>query len=427
MVKKFFIFGLLFFGLSAAISAQSGRRIQSSSPVTSATPREEIPLTSNGETGLPEVGYSESAPNRPRTLSVRPNLRNDKKDKDKKDKKDKKETKKQTPTTNTSATVANPDDDGEVLKVETNLVSIPVSVYDRNGLYIPNLRKENFKIFEDGKEQEVAYFGTSDKPFTVVLLIDVSPSTEYKIEQIQDAAVAFVEQLKPQDSVMVIQFDSGVKVLTKPELTNDREKIRKAIYDTGFGGGTSLYDAVDFSLRKRLEKVEGRKAIVLFTDGVDTTSRRADFESTVREAEESDAMIFPIYYNTYLDGRGIGSGGVMQTSPILNFPLPGVGMGGGTYGSSEEHARGRAYLEELAGATGGRVFRPNSTPGGLNAAFEGIAEELRKQYNIGYYPQEESQAGTRKQIKVRVDRPRLIVRARDSYIVGDSNQTQGSN
>lgn len=425
MLKKLFVFGLMIFGLCAVVSAQSGRRVKNPAPATvsTGTPLEEIPLTSNGEKGAPEVGYSESAPNSARRLSVRPAARSEKKDK-----KDKKSETKQ-PQTTAQTTGAGTNEEDEVLKIETNLVSIPVSVYDRNGIYIPNLKKEDFKIFEDGKEQEVAYFGTSDKPFTVVLLIDVSPSTEYKIEQIQEAAIAFVNQLKPQDNVMVIQFDSSVDVLTKPELTNDREKIYKAINNTGFGGGTSLYDAVDVSLRKKLGKIEGRKAIVLFTDGVDTTSNRADFESTVRDAEESDALIFPIYYNTFLDGRGGifgGGGGVMSTPPGLGIPLPG-GMGGGnTMGSSEEHARGRAYLEELAAATGGRVFRPNSSAGGLNEAFEGIAEELRKQYNIGYYPQDEAQAGTRKQIRVRVNRPRLVVRAKDSYIVGEGNQTQSS-
>jgi Ca-activated chloride channel homolog len=425
MFKKLFVFGLLIFGLCAVASAQSGRRIRGGVPETVSTgaTREEIPLTSNGEKGDPEVGYSESAPNSARRLSVRPVARNI----EKKDKKTKKTETKQPQTTNASATVAGADDD-EVLKVETNLVSIPVSVYDRNGVYIPNLKKEDFKIFEDGKEQEVAYFGTSDKPFTVVLLLDVSASTEYKIEQIQDAAIAFINQLKPQDNVMVVQFDSNVKVLTKPEFTNDRQRIYKAINDTGFGGGTSLYDAVDFSLRKRLDQIEGRKAIVLFTDGVDTTSNRANFESTVRDAEESDALIFPIYYNTFLDGGGIfgGGGGVMSTPPGLSIPLPGGIGGGNANGSSEEHARGRAYLDELAAATGGRVFRPNSSAGGLNAAFEGIAEELRRQYNIGYYPQDDAQAGTRKQIRVRVNRPRLVIRAKDSYIVGESDQTQSS-
>ena len=306
--------------------------------------------------------------------------------------------------------------DDEVVKVETNLVTIPVSVFDRNGLYIPGLDQDNFRIFEDGKEQEIAYFGTTDKPFTVILLIDTSPSTAYKIEEIQAAATAFVDQLKPQDSVMVIEFASNVHVLT--EATNDRQKIYKAIRRADWGGGTSLYDAVDFSLRKRLSKVAGRKAIVLFTDGVDTTSSRANYDSTIDMAEEADSLIFPIYYNTFFGNNGGGS-----SIPNIN----GGGIGGrimnrqGT--TAADYQRGRAYLNELAAYTGGRVFRPDSTPGGLTAAFEGIAEELRRQYNIGYVPKDEGKPGQRKEIKVRVDRPNLVLRARDSYIVGAAAST----
>lgn len=301
--------------------------------------------------------------------------------------------------------------EGEV-KVETTLVTIPVSVFDRNGLYIPNLKQADFKIFEDGKEQEIAYFGTSEKPFTVILLIDTSPSTEYKIDEIRAAAVAFVDQLKPQDRVMVIEFDANVNVLTEP--TGDRQAIYKGIRKADFGGGTSLYEAVDFSLKKRLNAIEGRKAIVLFTDGVDTTSSgRTTYDTTLALAEESDALIFPIYYNTYFDNRqGIG----FPTSGTIFDPPQRQPRGT----RPEDYALGRKYLEELADYTGGRVFRPESTPGGLTNAFEGIAEELRRQYQIGYTPADDGKPGQRKTIKVRVNRPNLVIRSRDSYIVGDS-------
>ena len=297
--------------------------------------------------------------------------------------------------------------DDDIVKVETNFITIPVSVFDRNGLYVPGLTEDNFRIFENGKEQEIAYFGTTDKPFTVILLIDTSPSTAYKIEEIQEAAIAFVDQLKPQDSVMVIEFDRGVHVLT--ESTNERQRIYKAIRKADWGDGTSIYEAVEYSLKKRLSKIAGRKAIVLFTDGVDTTSTRSDYESSLDIAEESDSLIFPIYYNTFFNNR-VGSGS----------PYP--GMGGrilnpqGT--SAADYQRGRQYLNDLAAYTGGRVFRPEATPGGLTAAFEGIAEELRRQYSIGYIPTDEGKPGQRKEIKVRVDRPNLVLRARDSYIVG---------
>ncbi|MEP6944904.1 MAG: VWA domain-containing protein [Acidobacteriota bacterium] len=373
--------------------AQSGRRIEKpaitpSAPVVSedAPPqysesKTQAPRRTRPQIGLPKLGGDATA---------KPNVSGD----------------------------AGPVTDDEVLKVETNLITIPVSVYDRNGLYIPGLKQEDFKIFEDGKEQNVAYFGTTDKPFTVVLLIDTSPSTAYKIEEIHDAAIAFVDQLKPQDSVMVIEFNENIRVRAEP--TNDREAIYRAIRRTSFGGGTSLYDAVDFSLRKRLSKISGRKAIVLFTDGVDTTSGRATYDSTVDIAEEADALIFPIYFNTFFDSVGGGGG---TGIPNVNSGQMGGILGGQRGTLAADYRLGRAYLNDLAAYTGGRVFRPESTPGGLAAAFEGIAEELRRQYNIGYIPDDEGKPGQRKSIKVRVDRPNLAIRARDSYIVGASAGT----
>jgi VWFA-related protein len=181
-----------------------------------------------------------------------------------------------------------------------------------------------------------------------------------------------------------------------------------------------LYNAVDEALRKQLSKIEGRKAVVLFTDGVDTTSRSNTYDGTVNYAEESDALIFPIYYNTYLDGRGVGGGGIFGGGGINGGVIPGSSNGNMVGMDAESYALGRRYLNDLAEVTGGRVFRPENTPGGLTNAFEGIAEELRRQYNIGYVPNGEGKPGQRKQIKVRVDRPNLLVRSRDSYIVGAS-------
>ena len=372
--------------LSIAAYSQSGRRVKP---------------TPTPEPAQREAEFSESSPKPKRPVWIPPSQRMNQN---------------QNTTIATKPIADTTADTEDEVKVETTLVTIPVSVFDRNGLYIPGLNQKDFKIFEDGKEQEIAYFGTSDKPFTVILLLDTSPSTEYKIDEIRSAAVAFVDQLKPQDRVMVIEFDANVHVLT--EATSDRQLIYKGIRKADFGGGTSLYEAVDFSLRKRLNAIEGRKAIVLFTDGVDTTSRgRSTYDSTLALAEESDSLIFPIYYNTYFDNRGgLGGGGGGWPGTIVFGPPP-----RGT--TSEEYALGKRYLEELADYTGGRVFRPESTPGGLTAAFEGIAEELRRQYQIGYTPAEDGKPGQRKQIKVRVNRPNLVIRSRDSYIVGEAPKT----
>lgn len=386
MYRLLGLFVAVLFGASV-ISAQSGRRVSPTpTPETQSRPKDD------------PSEYSESKPRTNRT--VRPAERfpgiglgtNSN----------------SAPAPAATPAAADAKDDGETLRIETNLITIPVSVFDRNGLYVPGLRQNDFKIFSDGVEQEIAYFGTSDKPFTVAIVIDVSPSTAYRIEEIQRAAMAFVNLLEPQDSVIVIEFDHSVSVLT--EVTKDREKIYKAIRKADFGDGTSLYNAVDETLRKQLSRIQGRKAVVLFTDGVDTTSRKNSYESTLSYAEETDSLVFPIYYNTYFDNRARSGG---------TFP-PIFGGGGGVFRgtSSEDYALGRRYLEELADATGGRVFRPEVTPGGLTRAFEGIAEELRRQYNIGFVPSEEGKPGQRKSIKVRVNRPSLILRARDSYVVG---------
>ncbi|MBA2378405.1 MAG: VWA domain-containing protein [Blastocatellia bacterium] len=296
-------------------------------------------------------------------------------------------------------------EEGEIIRVDTRLVSVPVSVYDRNGLYMPNLGKENFTIFDQGVEQEVAYFGTSEAPFTVLLLIDTSPSAAYKMEDIHAAAIAFVDQLKPQDQVIVVEFDQRVRVHTTA--TSDRRRIERAIKRARFGSGTSLYDAVDVSMRKHIAGVEGRKAIVLFTDGVDTTSRRATYDTTLDFAEESDTPVFTIYYNTFIETRrGVGGG---------NWPFPESRAPRGT--TAAEYAVGRKYVAELSNYTGGRVYEPGSTALGLTTAFTNIAEELRRQYLIGFIPSETGSGGERRQIRVRVNRPNLVIRARDSYIV----------
>lgn len=293
--------------------------------------------------------------------------------------------------------------DGEILKIETSLVTIPVSVFDRSGVYVTNLGQSDFKVYEDGIEQTITYFGTSDKPFTVVLLLDTSVSTIFRIEDIQNAALAFINQLKPQDRIMVVEFDEDINVLAEP--TNDRARLAKAIRKADFGYGTSLYDSVNFVLRKRLQAVTGRKAIVLFTDGVDTTSHKSGYDSTLAFAEETDTLVFPVYYNTFKENI---DGLVLPTGEKLPLPPPTI----------SEYVTGKRYLEKLAENTGGRVFRPESTPGGLTAAFEGIAEELRRQYNLGYVPIDDGKPGQRKQIRVRVNRPNLVIRARDSYTVG---------
>ena len=283
-----------------------------------------------------------------------------------------------------------------IITISTDLVTVPVSVYDRNGMYVAGLQRSDFKVFEDGKEQEISYFAATETPFTVYLVIDTSFSTEYKISEIQQAAIAFIDQLQPQDKVGIIEFDGNITVLA--DATNDRQRLYKAIRKADFGYGTSLYRAVDFVLKKKLADVTGRKAVVLFTDGVNTTSNKYTFDATLDLAEESDTPFFVVYYDTFAS--------VQRSS---------VSLASGT--TAAEYAVGRKYLSDLSAYTGGRVYQPEAVPGGLQAAFESIALELRRQYSLGFTPADDARTG-RRQIRVRVDRPGLTIRARDSYVAG---------
>src|ERR1700687_5809975 len=221
---------------------------------------------------------------------------------------------------------------GDVVRVNTTLVTIPVSVMDRDGKYIPNLRKEDFRIWDDGVEQQVAYFASAEQPFTVVLMIDTSGSTHFKLDEMQDAAIAFVNQLRPNDRVMVVSFDDKIRFLTD-QPTNDHEAMRRAIMRTRTGGGTRLYDAVDQVINQQLNHIQGRKAIALFTDGVDTTSKHARYEDNVRDAEELDALIYPVEYDTSTDmsvwGPGSGGGGGQSSGNVV-IDVIGAIFGGGS-------------------------------------------------------------------------------------------------
>jgi Ca-activated chloride channel family protein len=302
-----------------------------------------------------------------------------------------------------------PKEEDEVVLVETNLVTTPVSVLDRNGRFIPGLRKKDFKIFENGRPQAITYFQSSEQPFTVVLMIDTSPSTRYQIDEIHYAAVTFVNQLRPTDKVMVMAFDGRLRILTDP--TTEKQKIFAAIYKSQFGSGTSLYDAVDYVTNLDMVKALGRKAVVMFTDGVDTTSRQASYESTISSVEEVDALFYPIRYNTQ---RG-SDANIAQTYG-LQFPS-GVMVQLGRGQSDAEYQRGKTYLETLATNSGGRIFEADTITN-LETAFAGVAEELRRQYSIGYYATEDGKPGDRKKIKIEVSRPpRAVVRAKTNYVV----------
>jgi len=331
-------------------------------------------------------------------------------------------------TTTTAAPQPTPEEveENDIVRVDTTLVTVPVSAVDRQGRFVPNLKKEDFKLTENGVEQPIAYFEPAEKPFTVALLLDTSASTHFHLDEIREAAIEFAKQLRPQDRVLVVSFNDEVLLLT--EATNDLNLIESVIeVNANTGSSTRLYDAVDLTIRERLNAIKGRKAIVLFTDGVDTSSQQASYQSTLREVEELDALIYPIQYDTsdYLRAmqgsvpvtvvttqRGIF--GTRTSQQTYNVPVNGGVPLPGT--SKADYDRADQYLHGLADKTGGRLYQANDTKQ-LADAFSRIAEELRRQYTLGYYSKNSSVAdGDRRQIRVRVNQPNVAVKARDSYV-----------
>ncbi|HKE58429.1 MAG TPA: VWA domain-containing protein [Pyrinomonadaceae bacterium] len=311
---------------------------------------------------------------------------------------------------------------GDVVRIDTNLVTVPVSVLDRQGRLIPNLQREQFKVFENDVEQQIVHFEPTEKPFTVALMLDTSGSTVFHLSEIKEAAIEFAKQLRPQDRVLVVTFDRLVMLLT--EATSDLKVVTSVIDRNALTGfSTRLYDAVDIVITQRLNKIPGRKAIVLFTDGVDTFSYNATYKSTLHQVDEQEILIYPVQYDTsdYIPVHETeitsattktpgGSATVTETGPNSLLKMPGT--------LTADYEVASQYLQQLADKTGARLYRAND-PKQLAGAFSRIAEELRSQYSLGYYPATPVKSGERRSIKVRVDQANIAVRARESYTRGN--------
>ena len=305
----------------------------------------------------------------------------------------------------------------DVIRTSTSLVTVPVSVMDRQGRFIPDLSQGQFHLYENGIEQEIAFFENAEKPFTVTLLLDTSDSAKFKLNEIQDAAIAFVEQLRTDDRVIVAAFDKQVTILA--EATSDRRVLDEAICRARTGGGTGLYNAIDVIVNQRLSRIRGRKALVLFTDGVDTSSLSATYQGTLHAAEELDALVYAIRYNTYDD--------------VTDDATRGLAHGQAAYSNLRTangerldiaYARADRYLRLLTDKSGGRFYYAD-TLRHLSEVFTQIAKELREQYSLGYYPKNAGPGADQRLIKVGVNVPGVVVRARKSYLYKPSPGNAG--
>ena len=293
-------------------------------------------------------------------------------------------------------------DANDVVRVSTNLITVPTEVLDRSGRYIGNLRQNDFRIYENGVEQEVAYFASIEQPFTVALLLDVSGSTQSQLQAIRAAANNFIKRLRPNDRLLLVSFDGKINVLTEAVTLSELRK--KKIRLDAVNEGTLLYDTVGFVLNQRLANLPGRKAIVLLTDGVDNGSKQATLKKNIRSAEEANVVIYTVQYNTLpqLPARLSQISNLKARESVRTKMI-------------KEYGVGLTYLQFLADKTGGRLYRADSLLD-VPQAFDAITAELGRQYSLGYYPSGHVQPGEKRDIKVITRSPNLVVRARESYV-----------
>ncbi len=317
--------------------------------------------------------------------------------------------------------------------VDVETIVVNVLVTDRNGKPLPGLQKENFRLFEDGEEQEIQNFFPVDAPFSVGLLLDTSYSTVGKLARIQDSAIEFLNQIHPDDEVMVISFDDEVYLDT--DFTRNKDAVERAVKMTRSGQSTQLYEAVYLGMQQLREQPH-RKVMVLFTDGVDTTSPTSSAKETVDVAKEAEVTIYTIFFNTKADSLARlrnpspGGPGPLGTPPSSPFPFPmpqptprrDPRDPGGRYPNEagreqveREYLRAQNYLSELAEVTGGARFKAAGNLSDLGEAFAKIAEEMRSLYTLGYVPSNSEKDGKFREIKVEVNIDEGRVRTRQGY------------
>jgi Ca-activated chloride channel family protein len=266
-----------------------------------------------------------------------------------------------------------------------DLVSLTVTVTE-GGRYVTDLTENEFEVFEDGTKQGLVFFSRTQQPIALSILLDTSASMEESLSTAQEAAIGFARQLKPEDLIEVIDFDSQVRILQ--EFTNDRGALEQAIRQTAVNGSTSLYNAIYISL-KQLKKVRAhkadeirRQAIIVLSDGDDTSSL-VEYEEVLDLAKRSETAIYAI---------GLRHGEQAR----------------------REFKEAEFVLRQLAQETGGKAFFPGSLQE-LPKIYQQISDELGSQYSLAYSSKNPLRNGAWRRLVVRVTRDGVVARARQGY------------
>ena len=352
--------------------------------------------------------------------------------------------------TNTPPPTSTPTEEvaeGDIVRVETQLVSVPTVVTDRSGHPLSGLRPENFALLEDGKPQRIANFATTETPFEIALLLDTSGSTREELGLIRDAANAFISALRPGDRDAIVAFNNTQRngsplatVEVASPLADDRQALRRAIAGLGTSNGTPFYDALgriaDEVFRDPpRQEMRGRRAIVALTDGVDSTSNSGYDDARAKLSRSGVACYFiQVSTEDYVedrllkdcqdDGRLTLSAKQLERFRQLFVPQAQkeeyqdfcrLGQFERMDISRQLYNLARNEMNEMARASGGRNFAAASL-NEARAAFAQVANEIGTQYSLGYYPANKTRDGRFRQIKVELRGVKeATVRAREGY------------
>jgi VWFA-related protein len=278
------------------------------------------------------------------------------------------------------------------LRVETTLVQIPVAVTDSLNRFVLGLQKEEFKVTEDGVEQNVVHFSGDDAPLSIGLVFDESGSMDYKLRTSQAAVAQFLKTMNADDEAFLVEFSESAKLSV--EFTSHADEIQTALKKAQPGGLTAMLDAINIALSQMKKAKNSRKAIVIISDGGDNHSQytSSQIESLVREA---DVQIYAM--------------GVFE--PVLSFGRP------------AEEVSGPKLLSEIATQTGGRAFAA-ALESDLPGVASRIAVELRNQYVLGYYPKNQNKDGKFRNVEVKLTQPQGVSPLKAHWRLGYYAPTQ---
>ncbi|HEX3437575.1 MAG TPA: VWA domain-containing protein [Pseudacidobacterium sp.] len=329
------------------------------------------------------------------------------------------------------------------LSVDVKVVTLPVTVRDKKGQIVTNLTKDDFTLVEDNRPQTIKYFNLdTNLPLTLGLLVDTSGSMRNALDQEKTSSKSFLNQMlsKQEDKAFLIHFDHEVELLE--DLTNSKDRLSSALeqlgptqqsYSSGSsgdpdsgqqrahrGGGTQLYDAIFLASDELMKKQQGRKALVLLSDGQDRGSRET-LNSAIEAAQRANTVVYTIYFQGEQPHQNYGNGG--------GYGRPRIGMGGGGWPgggggypggrggqrpSEEPRVDGKKIMTQIAQETGGRMYEAKKKEN-FDEIYSSIAEELRSQYMLGYTPDKSSADQSYHKITLTAKKKDLFVQTRDGY------------